>query len=120
MTPAERATTPAFRNPLTGLALTTDQFLQVLRHILGQLGLNPMHFGTHSIRIGSATALFVRGGDELVIKTMGVWSSDAFLKYIRSNLVRVLQLGAKGCSADVTDDDHEAGGFIFDEDQIQE
>lgn len=118
--PAERATTPAFRNPLTGLAITTDQFLQVLRHILGQLGLNPMHFGTHSIRIGSATALFVRGGDEIVIKTMGVWSSDAFLKYIRSNLVRVLQLGAKGCSADVTDDDHEAGGFIFDEDQIEE
>ena len=51
VTPAEWATTPAFRNPLTGLSITTDQFLQVLRHILGQLGLKPTHFGTHSIRI---------------------------------------------------------------------
>ena len=112
--------TPAFRDPSTGLAITTEQFMRVLRSILAQIGLSPMLFGTHSLRIGSATALFVRGGDELTIKTMGVWSSDAFLKYIRSNLVRVLQLGSRGCSANVTDDDHEAGGFIFDEDDIDE
>jgi len=116
----ERKYVPAFRDPATGLSITTDQFLRVLRFIMAQLGLNPMFFGTHSLRIGSATALFVKGGDEITIKTMGVWSSDAFLKYIRSNLVRVLQLGSRGCSANVTDDDHEAGTFIFDDDDVVE
>ena len=50
---------------------------------------------------------------------MGVWSSDAFMAYLRGHQPRILSLVRRGCSADVKDDDHEAT-FIFDEDDLAE
>ena len=47
-------------------------------------GENPAHFGTHSYRIGGATALFAAGADPLVIRTMGRWSSDIYRLYVRA------------------------------------
>jgi hypothetical protein len=45
---------------------------------------NPDEFATHSMRIGGATALFAAGANEMVIRTMGRWSSDTQCLYVRS------------------------------------
>ena len=116
---AQRGTTPAFRDPRSGEAISVDQARQCLRSILTAIGLNGNRYGMHSPRIGGATAMFAEDADELAIKTMGVWSSDAFMAYLRGHAPRILKLARRGCSCDVKDDDHEAD-FIFDEDDLDE
>ena len=51
---------------------------------MAAVGENPDHFGTHSLRIGGATALFAGGASETVIRTMGRWSSDLHRLYVRA------------------------------------
>ena len=48
------------------------------------IGEDPAQFGTHSYRIGGATALFAAGANETIIRTMGRWSSDLHRLYVRA------------------------------------
>ena len=41
-------------------------------------------FGTHSLRIGSATAAAEAGIPMKIIKAMGRWSSDGYHRYIHT------------------------------------
>jgi hypothetical protein len=41
-------------------------------------------FTGHCFRIGGTTILLLRGVSPYIVKRMGRWSSDAFLKYWRS------------------------------------
>ena len=47
------------------------------------LGDNPADYGSHSFRIGGATALVVAGAQDAYIMNLGTWSSPAYLIYCR-------------------------------------
>jgi hypothetical protein len=67
------------------------------------IGENPTQFGTHSYRIGGATALFAAGADETVIRTMGRWSSDIYQLYVRACFERCCEWSRRAGSTQVTD-----------------
>ena len=73
------------------------------RDLLRSIAENPLQFGTHSYRIGGATALFARGADETVIRTMGRWSSDIHRLYVRACFERCVEWTKLAGSASVTD-----------------
>jgi hypothetical protein len=60
-------------------ALTRRDFLQRCNEIWARYGLAP--FTGHCFRIGGTTMLLLRGVSPDVVKAMGCWSSDAFLRY---------------------------------------
>jgi len=47
--------------------------------------------GSHSLRSGGATALYINGYDTMAIQRAGRWTSDTFLMYIHSQLDVVLR-----------------------------
>ena len=51
-----------------------------------ELGFSPLEIGTHSIRSGGAMALCLAKVEHTIIKLIGRWKSDAFLKYIRKQV----------------------------------
>ena len=75
------ATVPLFRDTSMGWhePLRARSVLAVTRDLMHSVGENPEQFGTHSYRIGGASALFAAGADETVIRTMGRWSSDIYV-----------------------------------------
>ena len=64
---------------------------------------DPSHFGTHSLRIGGATALFAAGADPTVIRTMGRWSSDCYRLYVRACFESTLKWSRLAGSTEVHD-----------------
>ena len=50
-------------------------------------GYRPAEIGTHSIRSGAAMALFLARTSVLKIMILGRWSSAAFLRYIRPQVM---------------------------------
>jgi len=50
------------------------------------LGFNPSEIGTHSLRSGSAMAMYLDEVPVYTIMLIGRWSSDAFLLYIRKQV----------------------------------
>ncbi|XP_075039042.1 uncharacterized protein LOC142099473 isoform X1 [Mixophyes fleayi] len=63
--------------------VTKFQFSALLKRALGEVGLNPVEYGTHSFRIGAATAAAARGASVNEIQALGRWKSQAYKKYIR-------------------------------------
>ena len=51
-------------------------------HMVPSPGAAARNFGTHSLRIGGATALFAQGADPTVIRTISQWSSDIYRLYV--------------------------------------
>ena len=108
--------TPLFRVPSTNSPLCYDTVLSTIRNLMLEVGENPDQFGTHSMRIGGATALFAMGADETVIKTMGRWCSDIHRLYVRACFERCCEWTKMAGSVVVTDvaqifdfDDHGDG-----------
>jgi hypothetical protein len=74
--------------------IPSSMFLQRIRYtvdLLGpeKLGITSNEVGTHSNRSGEAMGMFLPGTPIYTIMLMGHWSSDAFMRYIRK---QVLQL----------------------------
>ena len=67
----------------TGAPLTKSAFTARIWEALQTLGF-PESFAGHSFRIGAATTAASAGIEDSVIRTMGRWSSSAFLAYIRT------------------------------------
>jgi len=63
--------------------ITSAQFSHILKEGIKHLGLCPKYFGSHSFRIGAATAAAICGFDEESIKRLGRWKSSAYRLYIR-------------------------------------
>lgn len=63
-------------------SLTKRQFIDRCNDIWSKLGYP--HTTGHSFRIGGTTELLLSGVPPDVVKTMGRWSSDSFLRYWRS------------------------------------
>ena len=80
----QRKSTPLFRVPSTNAPLRTSAVRDWTKALMHAIGEDPSQFGTHSYRIGGATALFAAGADPTVIRTMGRWSSDCYRLYVRA------------------------------------
>jgi hypothetical protein len=68
-----------------GKPLQYLEMLGGLRHVLRELGVQPMDYGTHSLRIGAATLAARMGVPDSVIQKMGRWDSTCYLRYIRTS-----------------------------------
>lgn len=68
-----------YSQPMSG-----DFLRQIIKSGVASIGLNPQRFSGHSLRAGGATDLFAACVPYWVIKKMGRWTSDAALKYYRS------------------------------------
>ena len=72
-------------------------FMRRTADAIGQdkLGFSSKDLGTHSVRSGAAMAIFLDNTPIFLIMLVGRWSSDAFLKYIRKQVLET----AKGISS---------------------
>ena len=60
-----------------------------------RLGVKKEDVGTHSIRSGAAMAMYLEECPVFMIMLIGRWSSDAFLRYIRKQVMEFSQNVAK-------------------------
>jgi len=68
-----------------GAPLTKSVFTAKIREVLQVLGFPEENSAGHSFRIGAATAAASAGIEDSIIRTMGRWSSSAFLAYIHTS-----------------------------------
>ena len=102
--PDRAASTPLFRVPESNEPLRTNMLHGLIRNMMAAIGeTDPSQFGTHSLRIGGATALFAAGADETTIRTMGRWSSDCYRLYVRACFESTLKWSRLAGSAQVSD-----------------
>jgi hypothetical protein len=75
------------------IAITATEVITMLRKTCDNgggkdaFGYDSKDIGTHSVRSGAAMALFLAHESVLKIMILGRWSSDAFLVYIRSQVL---------------------------------
>ena len=116
--PAQRGTTPLFRDPATNRVITVDSLRSTLRAALSYIGRDGTLYGAHSLRIGGATAMAFVQASAQVIKDCGRWRSDAYLRYIRERRGEYMTYMQEMCSADV--DDFEADHLDVDGGELDE
>ena len=92
-----------FRDPMSNRPLSYELMLQMVKTLMSSIGEDPDQFGTHSLRIGGATALFAMGASETLIRTMGRWSSDLHRLYTRACFEQCEEWSRKAGSAKVSD-----------------
>jgi hypothetical protein len=88
-------TTPMCRWPDKKRPMTVPDVRKLVKWMAMLCELDPSEWNGHSLRIGGATALHAAGCPELVIKTIGRWSSDIFQIYARAELHQLLDYSAK-------------------------
>ena len=64
--------------------LTKYQFWRLTDMALQKVGVQGLHFGTHSFRIGAASTAAALGYSPEEIRRIGRWSSASYKKYIRT------------------------------------
>ncbi|VDI28484.1 Hypothetical predicted protein [Mytilus galloprovincialis] len=65
--------------------LSRETFISSLRQLLDTLGYNTVKFCGHSFRIGAATSAAACGVEDHIIQTLGRWSLDCYIRYIRTD-----------------------------------
>ena len=91
---------PLFQNERGG-QITQRSVLRHMRSTLEKAGFTKhqqMSYGTHSARIGGATALFRKGATMEVIRELGGWASDAYKLYVRVQREDMLKFSSMMCS----------------------
>jgi len=69
---------------VNNVALSRNNFLNMLKHALTCVGYDSSMYSGHSFRIGAATTAGSVHVDDHLIKILGRWSSDAYCRYIRT------------------------------------
>ena len=69
--------------------VSRGQLVDVLKLHLDICGKNSCEYNTHSLRIGKATDMYRDGFTDRQIAVAGRWSSNAYVKYIKPNIVIV-------------------------------
>ena len=82
---------PCFRDPRTGAALTVADVNEWVQLLMGAIGEDPKEYGSHSARIGGATAMYKAGFNPLDIRLAGRWDSDCYLIYVHADRQRALE-----------------------------
>ena len=88
---------PFHPSPAGPLFMFQDGGFLTRSHVAAVLAIafpNQPNLNTHSFRIGGASALAAAGVPEYIIQSLGRWSSDSFLRYIRlpGSAIRAYQL----------------------------
>jgi len=68
------------------VVITRKMFCSALKLCLGKAGYDSSRYNTHSFRIGRTSDLAFSGASAETIKATGRWSSDAYKKYIKSDI----------------------------------
>lgn len=84
-----------------GSAITVAEVRDMVKSLMAAIGLDPRHFGAHSLRIGGATAALASGVPPALIRLMGRWSSDVYLIYCRMSVQAAMGVGQSIMTADV-------------------
>jgi hypothetical protein len=76
----------------SGYLIPSSLILLKIRHAVSnlghaKLGFHPDEVGTHSNRLGGAMGMFLAGTPVYTIMLMGQWSFDAFMRYIRKEVL---------------------------------
>ena len=79
---------PVFCNQ-NGRPVSRNQLVCVLKTHLAFCGKEKLNFNTHSLRMGKATDMHHAGYTDPQIAKAGRWSSTAFMRYIKPNLIVV-------------------------------
>ena len=66
-----------------GHFLTRAHFVTEVKRALELAGVEASNFNGHSFRIGAASTAAANGMEDSLIKTLGRWESDAYLRYIK-------------------------------------
>jgi hypothetical protein len=74
---------PLFIAP-DGLPLNRQYFIAMLKTILSRIGLNERLYSGHSFRIGAASSGSAARLEDYLIKPLGRWSSNCYIRYIRT------------------------------------
>jgi len=69
---------------MSGAPLSRSTFVHSLKVILRLIGLKADEFNGHSFRIGAATSAASAHVEDHLIKVLGRWSSDAYVRYIKT------------------------------------
>ena len=77
-----------------GQPLTRPKLVSLLRATLTAAGIDPTHYSGHSFRIGAATTAAANGISDSTVQTLGRWTSDSYLRYIRMPHQALAQLSA--------------------------
>ena len=99
---ADLGMTPLFRHPATNAPLSYDLINAACKQIGVWLGFQAEECTSHILRISGATAIFAAGGSELMIRTMGRWSSDLHRLYVRCCFEQCRDWSVKLGSVDFT------------------
>ena len=80
--------------------VTSTHMIHALRYAVGAIGevklrIKKEDIGTHSIRSGAAMAMYLGECSVFMIMLIGCWSSNAFLRYIRKQVMEFSQNVAK-------------------------
>ena len=67
-----------------GSYLTRQKFMDLLRLTLREAGLDDSKYAAHSFRIGAATSAKDAGIDDVHVKILGRWKSNAYQLYVRT------------------------------------
>ena len=86
----------------TSLPLLRNTFIQAVKAALLSAGINHSLYSGHSFRIGAATSAASAGVPAHLIQTMGRWSSDAYLSYIRTPPESLANISSSLASANVS------------------
>lgn len=70
--------------------LTRAYFIHSMKRILERMGYNPVLYNGHSFRIGASTTAGSKIEDHM-IQTLGRWSSQCYVRYIRTPLSTIKQ-----------------------------
>ncbi|XP_052071362.1 uncharacterized protein LOC127709732 [Mytilus californianus] len=77
--------------------LSRETFINYLRQLLIRLGYRESDFCGHSFRIGAATSAAAAGVEDHIIQTLGRWSSDCYIRYIRTDKRVISKAQQKMC-----------------------
>ena len=88
-----QASTPLFRWHSCKEPVTYTQMLNSTHSLMRRIGCPSNQYGTHSFRIGGATALADADCPDVIIQSLGRWRSACYRMYCRSSQGSVLRWG---------------------------
>ena len=77
--------------------ITRLYFIDKLKRVLQHMGLDTKHYSGHSFRVGAASSCSANGVPDHLIQTLGRWSSDCYMRYIRTSISSLARAQKQMC-----------------------